>query len=396
MTTTLSLPVGSEKIDWDALHFADGAVHVMNTGIRKGWYSGYSFAVMQGDRPLYSNQCGTLAWSDSYPVLGNKLVNKSTLWDMASLVKSVPLALLVMHICTCNSYLRLDSPVTAYIPSLNVSSSDVVTIRDLLAFGATFDLNHLTAGPNGYAGFTAEQLRQEILNANVRRSAFKYSNYAPFILAEVLHRVTGATLDTLTKDVFLQPLGLSRSTFSPSAADGNIAVFSGDDDVPNIGQPHDGLVRALSSNITGVSGLFSTPTEICQLLHTVCRGRQIGGRTIIKPEILATIGDNHIDSEGTKSGLGFGLVSELMSGFTPSFTLEGKPEIVNGGIFRSGYTGGFAAHLPAIGLTVVFATNATHARPTVKGRSHLSLLKHVFLNQFLGGTSDYQRLVMYQ
>lgn len=365
---------------FDMCHLFDGAGHILNKGVEQGWFTGWQYAANQNGCTL-SAAGGHCASLKDHPELARP-VNNKTVFDAASVTKSLPVTLILLHLVS-EGKIGLDDSVKDYVPRLKFEAGDVVTIRDLMSFGVTFDLAHLRE----YSKLAPEKIHQDIVTARLWRTGFKYSNYAPYLLRIVIEKLTGESLSALTYRDLIKPLGISEvATFHPQGS--NIAATELVDGVPLVGVTHDPLVRALKSVDTGVAGLFASARGLCGLMAVVRDGK-VAGKQYIKPELLDMVGQNQLTG-AIESGLGFGLVRQLMHGFNPPHTIERYPDLFNGAIFRSGYTGCAVFYVPSADLTLAMCTNVLH--PNDFGRVYMSKLRHVFLSYFFGGTRDLHEL----
>ncbi len=364
---------------FDAGHYFDGAGHILKRGMRAGWFTGWQYAVIQ--RSVSRAACdGHLASQEIYPNLARK-VNKQTQFDCASITKSLPITLILLHLVS-KGVIGLDDSVARYLPTLRVSG-DPVSIRDLMSFGVTFDLGHL----QDYAGYQPDFLHEQIVNAGLKKTGFKYSNYAPYLLRLIIEQFDGRKLSVIAQQDLIEPLGLSGiATFHPKGT--NIAATEVIDRQPLIGVIHDPLARALGSVDTGIAGLFASAEALCKLMAIASDGK-VANQQYIDPKLLQLIGVNQLTGS-TQSGLGFGLVTQLMRGFSQPLAMEQRPDLFKGAFFRSAFTGCSVFYVPSIELVATLTTNVLH--PNESGREHMSLLRHVFLSHFFGGTSDLQTL----
>lgn len=364
---------------FDAEHYFDGAGHILRHGVTEGWFTGWQYAIQQ--RGTFLVACdGHLASPELYLDLA-KPVNRQSLFDCASITKSLPITLILLHLVS-EGQIGLDDKITRYLPRLRVIE-DAVTIRDLMAFGVEFDLGHL----RDYAAYSPDYLHEQIVTACLWKSGFKYNNYASYLLRLIIEKVDGRKLSVITQHDLIEPLGLSQiATFYPRGR--NIAATEVIDGQPLVGVVHDPLARALGSVDTGIAGLFASAEGLCKLMAVASNG-MVAGKQYIAPELLQSIGVNQLTGR-TESGLGFGLVTELMRNFKQPTAMEGRPDLANGAFFRSAFTGCSVFYVPSIELVASLTTNVLH--PDQTGRENMSLLRHVFLSHFCGGTSDLQTL----
>lgn len=361
-------------------HYFDGAGHILQRGVDNGWFTGWQYAAQQSGGLILTTQGGHLASPSVFPDLAQP-VQRDTLFDCASITKSLPITLILLRLVS-QGQIGLDDEVTRYLPRLRVIE-DAVTIRDLMSFGVTFDLEHLS----DYAHQDRDYLHNQIVTARLWKSGFKYSNYAPYLLRLIIERVCGQKLSEITQRDLIEPLGLSQiATFYPRGR--NIAATEVIDGQPLIGVVHDPLARAIGSVDTGIAGLFASAEGLCKLMAVAGDGK-VAGQQYIDPALLGLIGVNQLTGT-TQSGLGFGLVTQLMHNFNLPTAMEREPSLMQGAFFRSAFTGCGVFYVPSIELVATLTTNVLH--PDDMGKEYMSLLRHVFLSHFVGGTSDLQTL----
>jgi CubicO group peptidase (beta-lactamase class C family) len=178
-----------------------------------------AFIVIQDDAVLY----------ERYPNgFARESINTSF-----SVAKSFTSALVGMAID--DGRLRLDDPVTRYVPELLARGGDRLTIRHLLLMQTGVRYRE-----KGWAGFSddswtyyAPDLRRLALGVTIEPerigARFAYNNFHPLLLGLVLERATGQRVATLLQERIWKPLGMEfpASWSLDSAASGFEKMESG-------------------------------------------------------------------------------------------------------------------------------------------------------------------------
>jgi CubicO group peptidase (beta-lactamase class C family) len=287
------------------------------------------------------------------------VVSDGSLFDVASVTKSIPIALLVLWAIT-EGYISLNSDVRSFFPKLQVNHGENPTIRDLLSYACRFDLDYIESPYTGYGD--REALMDIILSANVTvRHTMFYGNYPPILLGLILEKVTGKTIQQLSQDVIFGPLGMTSSTFSPP--DDEILVVQTEIDPvtqkTSCGKVHDELTSALGR--PGSAGLFASTIDLLRVMRFMLDEGAIGTKQIIAPELIRQIGINQF-KQGGGFGLGFGLWPVFANGFDDDgVDLCGlDPNMLKGAFFKNGYTGCTVFAFPKLDLGMVINTNHVH------------------------------------
>jgi CubicO group peptidase (beta-lactamase class C family) len=176
--------------------------------IRSG-LPGMALAVIEGDAPVYLRGFGS---ADG----GARAVTPDSLFIIGSTTKSMT-ALAILQLADAGK-LRLDDPVTAYIPNfLGGTDGRAITLRMLL--NQTSGLSH-AAGDQpvlspGDTSIRAIQNWTLALNAGAldRRpgSSYEYSNANYVVLGAVLEIVSGQSYPDYMREHVFAPLGMSNT-----------------------------------------------------------------------------------------------------------------------------------------------------------------------------------------
>lgn len=208
----------------------------------------------------------------------------NTIFDMASVTKVVATTTAVMQLVEAGK-LRLEDPVADYWPEFGANGKDHITIRELMTHfsGLPPDLE-LKPEWSGYD--TAMKMivaTKPTLPPGVR---FVYSDINYETLGEVVHRVSGETLDAYCLHHIFKPLGMKDSGFNPSLKlRKRIAPTeyrSGSSGEVLLGVVHDPTSRFMHG-VAGHAGLFSTAGDLSIFAQMLLNGGTYKGTRILSP-----------------------------------------------------------------------------------------------------------------
>ena len=141
-------------------------------------------------------------------------------WMWASLTKQV-MAVAAMRLIEENR-LALDAPLSDYAPDLPLTSSDKITVRDLL--------RHTTGLPD-YDDLPPERFRTgfdpDIYCFGPLKSApggaFDYNNCDTWVLGRVLEGIYGADIETVLTELVFLPAGMTETRLGDAQDFGDVA-----------------------------------------------------------------------------------------------------------------------------------------------------------------------------
>jgi uncharacterized protein YbbC (DUF1343 family)/CubicO group peptidase (beta-lactamase class C family) len=188
-------------------------------------------------------------------------MTEDTMFDIASLTKVVATTPSLMKLFE-QGKLRIDDPVTEYLPDFQGGKSSI-TVRQLLTHfsGLRPDLD-LKPAWSGYETGIARALTDKPANPPGRK--FVYSDINFILLAEIVRKLSGETLDVFATRMVFEPLGMKDTMFRPPAElVPRIAPTEIDPDthLPLRGVVHDDTSRYMGG-VAGHAGLFSTAENL--------------------------------------------------------------------------------------------------------------------------------------
>jgi len=139
-----------------------------------------------------------------------------TVFDLASITKAVVTATSVM-VLRQQGKIQFHDPVSKYLPEFRGSGKEEITVYELLTHqgGLTPD-NSLKDYRDGPAK-TWERIFALGLRAQPG-TKFIYSDVGYMVLGEMVHRVSGRTIDEFSRDNIFLPLGMTDTGYLPDAA----------------------------------------------------------------------------------------------------------------------------------------------------------------------------------
>jgi uncharacterized protein YbbC (DUF1343 family)/CubicO group peptidase (beta-lactamase class C family) len=206
-----------------------------------------------------------------------------TLFDAASLTKVIATTPSVMKLFE-QGKIRLNDPVTKYLPEFQGGASDI-TIRNLMTHfsGLRPDLD-LEPPWSGYeTGIQRALIDKPAGPPGVR---FVYSDINFILMGEIVHRLSGKSLSEFAREYVFDPLGMHETSFLPSSdLKPRIAPTELD---KRTGQPLRGVVHDDTSRymggVAGHAGLFTTADDLAKFAQMMLnQGLAADGTRIFSP-----------------------------------------------------------------------------------------------------------------
>lgn len=296
-----------------------------------------------------------------------------TIFDLASLTKIVATATSIM-ILVERGKVRLSDPLSTYIPEIKGEGRERVTLELLLThragYAPDFDLRERWSGYDQ----AIKRLIQEPLR-NPPGARFVYSDINYIALGEVVHRVSGLTLDEFARRNIFLPLGMRNTGFRPHAKlrtriapteqrRGQLSYLGDkpqgsetDADKWLRGEVHDPTSYRMGG-VAGHAGLFSTADDLAIYCQMILNGGEYNGARILAPLTVAEMTRPRLVTDtGWTRGLGWDINSSFSTNRGDLFPL--------GSFGHTGFTGTSFWIDPASKMFVVFLSNRVH--PDGKG-----------------------------
>lgn len=291
----------------------------------------------------------------------SETVKENTIYDTASLTKSIPTSCLALQLID-EGKLKLSDKLIDYIPEFNNSDRENVLIKHLLTY--TLDGYGLASAMDGTDGTSlykrkASDMKHVLFTHDFEKrpgTIFKYSNIPSALLGLVIEKISGTSLDRLADEKLFRRLAMNRSTFSPEAFPLQEIAPTEIDDWRGIvhGIVHDesAYICKKENIIVGHAGLFSTAPDILNFLEMLLNKGTLYGEKFFSEEIVNQMTTNQILDFDDSTGLGWELnQSRYMGKYSTSSTFG-----------KTGFTGTLCVCDIEKGIAYVILSNRTYPK----------------------------------
>lgn len=310
---------------------------LMERAISNNLIGGGVVVIGNRDGILSSTSRGRLTASPDAPLL-----DKQTIFDLASLTKVVATAPAIMKLLD-EGRIALKDPLIRWFPEFKGSDLGNATILHLLTHtsGLTdFDMSTNQAMKTAVSRAAAEISRQR------PGSSFNYADINFILLGELVQRVSGKSLNTYCREEIFAPLFTSETMFLPAQ---NLASRIAPTVGADSGTVQDRNARRLGS-VAGHAGLFSSAQDLSRFARLLLAGGVIDGRRILSEQAVKQMTTPFsCSNSNVVRGLGWDIKS-------PYSAPKGKlfSEVSFG---HTGYSGSSIWIDPELDLFVIFLTN---------------------------------------
>ena len=241
-----------------------------------------AIAVVKDDSVLFAKGYGVLEKGKSQPA------NEHTRFAIGSTTKAMTSALLAMLVD--EGKLKLDDPVTQYIPELELSDPWVtreLTIRDLLTHRSGLPGTDLfwASGWNYSEADVIRRLRYIQPTASFR-SEWQYHNVMYALNGLIIERVSGMPWEQFIKQRIFVPLGMNETEPLVSMIMGK----------PNVAVPHalvnDSVMVVPVRSTDGVASagsVWSSVSDMAKWMRFVIDSGRVGNRRLIQQRTFAEL-----------------------------------------------------------------------------------------------------------
>jgi CubicO group peptidase (beta-lactamase class C family) len=147
-------------------------------------------------------------------------VTTETVYDVASITKSIPTSSLALQLID-QGKLSLDDYAVKYLPELKGQYMDRMRIRHLLTYTAVLQLEK---GLGSYAREGAKKISQILFESPLVAppgEKYVYTNAPAIWMGIIIERVMKQTLNIAAAEQLFEPLHMDRTTFSAEQFDGD-------------------------------------------------------------------------------------------------------------------------------------------------------------------------------
>ena len=317
---------------------------VVARAIKAGGFPGAAVLIGRSGATVLEKGYGNLSWSGK-----NAVIPDRTIYDLASLTKVVATTTGIMVLFD-DGKIRLDDPVSKFIPGFAGGAKDDITVQQLL--------EHRSGLPAGRElwriAMTPDEAKRAIIETPLECSpgtCMIYSDLGADLLGFVIESASGQRLDNFLQQRVFSPLGMAETAFRPHwtlrdrIAPTELTPPRG---YPLRGEVHDENAFVLGG-VAGHAGLFSTATDLAVFAQMMLNGGQLNGVRIVADSTVA-IFTARTPSRGSRA-LGWDTCSDDACGKY----LSGKS------YGHTGFTGTSMWIDPERDLFVILLTNRVHA-----------------------------------
>jgi uncharacterized protein YbbC (DUF1343 family)/CubicO group peptidase (beta-lactamase class C family) len=286
-----------------------------------------------------------------------------TIFDLASLTKVVATTPSVMRLVQFGQ-IRLNDPVSHYIPEFGVNGKQFITIRELLTHfsGLRGDVDLNVPWEGEQEGFRRANEEKPVITPGSR---FLYSDINFIVLGELIQRLAGMGVDKYADAHIFQPLGMKNTRFLPPPEWHNriAETLSIDNRRVLRGFVHDPTAERMGG-VAGHAGLFSTAADLALYAQAL-----IDGKKILTPDLIEKMTTPQQPPNATDlRGLGWDMDSWLSSN---------RGDLLPIGSFgHTGFTGTSIWIDPYTNTYIILLTNTVRPReaspPTVSLRARVA------------------------
>ncbi|MCP9236843.1 glycoside hydrolase family 3 N-terminal domain-containing protein [Lewinella sp. JB7] len=314
-------------------------------------------------------------------------VTTNDVYDLASVTKVAATTLCIMKLVD-EGKIDLDKPLSHYLPELAGTNKEYITIRPILAHRAGLHswipFYRYTLGPGRNAQPSSQYYRtaqtgnfvipvtdklymnksyvdsiwQQIYDSplpNIGR--YRYSDLGFYLMAKLVDRVSGLTVDEFAARYFYRPMGLESLTFNPLRSISRDRIPP--TEIDNYfrmsaiqGFVHD-MGAGMMGGVSGHAGLFGSAHDVAALFQMLLQEGSYGGRRYLSAETIHLF-TNRFPGD-MRRGLGFD-----MKQLDSDRSLNVSERVSSRTFGHLGFTGTAVWADPVEDLVYVFLSNRTY------------------------------------
>jgi len=328
--------------------------------ISQAVFPGCSVAYVVGGRAT-ELAFGRLTYEDGAPK-----VRADTIYDVASITKSVPTSSLMLKLVE-DGRIGLDDRVIDYIPELQNEHREQVLVRHLLTYTITFGLDGGTAALSKKHPDTVIEELMSVPLVSAPGTTYWYANGPAILMGLMVERIYGRPLDEVARMQLFGPLGMKLSTFSPVEYGlENVAPTEMLPDGEVRGRVHDESAWAITKagGHSGAAGLFTTSGDLLRFCQMLLGGGSLGDVKIFEPATVELMHTDQLRGLPDRAGLGWELLRPELRGSAARDQTFGK----------TGFTGCVMMIDPQKHSAFVHLSNRTYPKRT-EGREPINAFR---------------------
>jgi uncharacterized protein YbbC (DUF1343 family)/CubicO group peptidase (beta-lactamase class C family) len=318
---------------------------VIEQAVHEGNIPGAVLIIGHNSQVIYRKAYGSRALEPR-----REAMTLDTIFDLASLTKVIVTTTAVMQLFE-HGAIRLNDPVAKYSPEFAQNGKEDITVRQLLThysgLGPDLDLKTAWEGKE-----TAYRMAFAEAPEDPPGSKFSYSDVNFIVLAALVERVSGETLDQYATRHIFAPLKMTRTRFVPPIAwRSKIAPTQYDENEHMLrGVVHDPTARRMGG-VAGQAGLFSTADDLAKFAQALLNG---GGGILSPRSVEKMTHPEQPPSAPVLRGFGWDIDSPFSSN---------RGDLLPVGSYgHTGFTGTSMWIDPTTETYIILLTNAIHPR----------------------------------
>src|SRR5262245_54192452 len=254
----------------------------------------------------------TLVWAEGFGTTernGQSKVTADTLFSLQSISKTYTATGFL--IAVEKGLMKLDDPVKKSFPQFTVKSrfgpdeASRITFRHLLSHwsGLTHGSPCGNRFDDQYCPFSdrIRSISETWLKFPVGER-FSYSNLGIDLAGYCLEQRSGKSFDQFMSDELFRPLGMTYSTFNHKVAANHPSLAKG--------HSREKIMPVAPIPMIPAGGMYSTAKDIAKFISFQLAGGKIGGKQIIREELLREMYSPQFPIERQVGGYGLGISSE--------------------------------------------------------------------------------------
>jgi CubicO group peptidase (beta-lactamase class C family) len=250
--------------------------------IEAGAFPGAALVVGVGAQEVHRYATGGVGWTDgAEPVDAVR-----TMYDLASLTKAVGTTTAIMLLVE-DGRMRLDDPVSRYVPEFAGGEGRQVTIRQLLSHNGGTRAGAVDMNQDAAPEAVRRYLVTRPLAVEPGRDVL-YSDIGFVVLWTAAERAAREPLPSYLRRRVWQPLGMTSTRFAvPRGCVRCAPTLRLGTGEPYRGGSYDEVGRALNG-LAGNAGLFTTAADLARFAAMIANGGELDGVRILRRETIDT------------------------------------------------------------------------------------------------------------
>jgi beta-N-acetylhexosaminidase len=355
----------------------DTVVKLIEFGISKKAYPGAQVLLAKDGIVFFNRSFGMHTYE------GNRQVNNSDIYDLASITKIAATTAAVMKLHETGKF-DIDLPLSHYFPIFRTGQKSYQTTRDILAHQAYFQpwipffektMKNYQPDPIIYQrkpkpGFSTSVAKDLFIADNYKEVIFdtiakselwpnreyKYSDLGFYPLSETLSNILGKGIDEFAAQEFYRPLGATTLGYKPLERFDASRIVPTENDTMFRKQLIHGYVHdpgaAMLGGVSGHAGLFSNAGDLAKMMQMFLQNGFYGGKQYFKPSTVKEFTRQQFPLANNRRGIGFDKPYPEYDELGPVCESASLSSFGH-----SGFTGTYTWADPENGLLYVFLSN---------------------------------------